>query len=313
MTGDSLLKSIRPIAEMYVKTHLPDEYPFFRTIWTQSVKMLSSATVPSRSKDVAAWLSTPALAFSKTHTMSLVTPAVILVLEATARQLGAEVSAPEENQVCKAIAACAKAFGVQKDRAEDMARSLAASLHSTIEASIREHAVVYAQEPGGDDSFVTWTGGPKGIGSSKSKVVSREGIQRLVEARDSNDIFIYDHSVFVRQKGDRCVSLNIQGVMFTLLVVFLRYKDIILRIKDLHLVGWRDPDPTAVAPSSHYYDKDIVTQFLKTPISRLRDQIDVRNFKIENVRTVGYSCQGSFSFRVILPAVKLARYLIPNL
>lgn len=138
MSNYVFLKSVRPLAEQYVKTHLPDEYPFFSVIWTELIQTLSTAAAPRSSKDAAAWLSAFSPAFSQAHSINLMTPAVILVLEATARELGAELVVPEESQVLKAISKCAEAFGVQKERARQMALTLAAPLHSTIKTLLQD-------------------------------------------------------------------------------------------------------------------------------------------------------------------------------
>ena len=307
-------KSVRPLAEEYVKAHLPDEYPFFSVIWTELIQTLSTAAAPRSSKDAAAWLSAFSPTFAQSRSINLMTPAVILVLEATARELGAKLVVPEESQVLQAISKCAEAFGVQKERARQMAQALCEPLRLSIKAIMQKCAPVCPEDMVGEQSFLTWKNSPAGIGIS-SKSISQKDVQRLLSSRNDYEIFIYDHTVSVRQKLSQHMQLNIDGVIYNLLLIFLRYKDRDISTRDIYSTAWRTPDGVAPLWPAGRAEKDVAADFLRTPICRLRNQIkvNIKCFEIENIRTVGYRCQGQFTFFIILPMLAEPRYRINSM
>lgn len=134
MENATLLESIRAIAEGYVKEYLPDEFPYFDLVWGQVQHPLAGPTA-TLSDDKTSWLEclVPAsLGFENTQGVSILTPAVILTLEAVAIETSRTLAAPTVQQIQRALTDCAKAFDLADEVAIQLGQHMAVKLHAHV-------------------------------------------------------------------------------------------------------------------------------------------------------------------------------------
>jgi hypothetical protein len=144
--------------------------------------------------------------------------------------------------------------------------------------------------------YVVYVPDKENIGS-KREIFSGNDLQEIFLARKEDcDIFVYLQSVQKRSINGEIVSVELDGIVFNLLVLFLKYKDAHLPYMKLYKKAWQN---------SMTYDDNFVpidiTYTLKSSVSLLRKAFnDIINFKIPRASAGGYTCKGSFSYCLVL-------------
>lgn len=296
MDKDTLLQHVRSIAEDYVKSNLPDEYPYFPLVW-DDIKhpLLTGHTASPKKKSTwfARFLPTGP-GFDGGNPLSVLTPAIILTLEATTLEMEREIALPDIAQFVTAIDLCAQGFGLPKKKAKQLAEKLALPLQQSMERLLKHHETPNLSQM--HDAtlrpVVRWSSDDK-VG--QNTYITRAEADALMAAKDKYSIFVADRTVYVRTK--RKISQIVLGERpYVLLVMFLRYK------------GWNLPTESLFLKACGFShrpenlsDKEIVEQYLKLPVHRLKNQLQPVGFEIpQKQKLVGYTCTGEFTYCVIL-------------
>lgn len=141
--------------------------------------------------------------------------------------------------------------------------------------------------------------GPKGCASAEID-------SRYWNLRGQYDLFIH-HGLVFAPKAAKDNEINLQASDFRLLVAMLVHKGRALEPAPLYLLAWQH-----AAISSGYAECDLLTNYLKPAISRVRTKFKpmIPGFQIPGKREArGYAIKGPFRFCVILPAAEAAPYL----
>ena len=304
---------IRAIAEDYVKENIPDEYPYFDLLWEQSrLPLTSPVTTADNTQSWIERLLSISLNFHKTQSLAILTPAVILTVSAIAAEFGGKIAIPPAAKLSEAIKLCAKSFGVPTVKAEEMSRSLVPFLTESLK-KLSSHDVSDPQPtPPSATPFIAWTADKHGI-PLKRKPCDADAVSDLLRQRDRFDILIHSRQVFVRQNGRASVPVDMESVMVSLLTLLLRYKPHELTAIELYENAYRSGEGTPQAAKTGYDEKDILANYLRSPLSRLRRDILIESFAVENKRLSGYRCEGEFTHCVILPSADESKMRVARL
>jgi hypothetical protein len=298
------LDDIRIVAEDYVKESLPDEFPYFGITWERIGHPLSGAPIPVTRKAVSRWRGflPTGLAFEKTASISVLTPVVILTLEAVALEMGGTVAVPERRQLVEAIRRCARTFGASADKAGviagGLADRLAVLLNHKSEAAV---ALTGGPSPMGALPFMIWESDKNGV-PIPVKGGDAAAVSRILQEKGKYDVVVHGRQVHAKQFGKQSVVIPMEGVMINLLTLLVRYKTHDLTTVELYESACRTGAGTPQAAQVGYSEKDLLTNYLRSPLSRLRREIEVSSFVIKNTRSLGYRCEGEFTFRLVFPS-----------
>ncbi|MEI8120475.1 MAG: helix-turn-helix domain-containing protein [bacterium] len=311
------LHDIRVVAEDYIKDSLPLEHQFFGAIWDRIKHPLSGERVPFPSMTSLIWnrlfpdLSTWMPAASK----PLLTPIVILTLEAVAMETGDDITIPHRKKLVEVIERCAKVFGATETRAKIMSEGLAdkiiAMMHVKGGTSV---SLLSAPSVALTLPFMIWESDTHGV-PLPVRAGDAASVSSVFRKKDQHDIIIQGGRVQMRQSEKQCRSVAFHGIQIKLLTLLVRYKNIELTHRELYDIAWRDDEnaPQVSQNGNEGKDKDVLANSLRSPLSRLRERIAAKSFSIVNVRPRGYRCEGEFTYCLIIPTADEPMTRVPRL
>ena len=311
-----LLGRIHDLVLGFTQEFLPEEARYFAIIWAQ---MRHPLTEPGVAPDELVQQPFPpgmALPFHHGRQLSLRAPAVIMTLEAVALEAGAVVETPTLAKIKAAIRRCAEIYGLTPQLVERLSENMARPLHNSI-ASLCDTARAAPRtgllDAGPEEEFAVSLGKRSDL-MPATTVMTRSGLQALFGRREKYDVFVHGDTVTIQPDGQSAaVPVELQPVLYRLLVLFLRYKGQVIPLAPLYRIACQTGPGLSAAEKTNLTKTEIGRSSLRSPIARLRDAMCVSGFSIKNHRWVGYKCSGSFSLGLVLPRRDADTFVVEGL
>lgn len=236
--------------------------------------------------------------------ITFLTPIVIATIETFALQKDGSVKIPKRPKLVYAIKQCARTLGASEKESEILSERLADRIEG-LWLNSGGNAISSGAASTGTFPFMIWESDKHGVPLPVRKG-DAEVISDILKGTKQHDIVIHGGLVTVRQSGRKSANVPCEGIMLNLLTLLIRYKNLELTARELYESAWRTGEGTPQASQLGNDEKGITANNLRAPLCRLRKGIakksSVKSFAIENVRSLGYRCEGAFTYCLILPA-----------